>query len=307
MSPKKKLALKVLALIYVGLVVLFFVHSILATKGEGLRRHLDQSLVGPETVLTEPLELRSLEGRKATQEVADALAVAGVTVIATAEDPDTVVGPSLVGKTFHAASLPAHTHLKDALWKKVLAAERDARLKAGQDITVHVAGGGSIIGFDLTLVFVIVNFLGLLVILYLLLWEPILKVLDNRAATIQKDLDGAAGDRQVAASMKEKYTGLLLGSRQERQELIAQGRKEGELERQRILETARQEADKVIAQTRAELEAAAEQARRALRQEVGDLSVELAEKILRREVRPEDNSKIVEEFLVALNDERPRN
>lgn len=296
MSPQKRRVLKILALIYVILVIAFLAHNVMVTKGEGRLRTLDKNLVGTETELTEPLDLRSLEGKTATPEVADALLTAGVTVIGTAQDPESPVGSSLVGKTFKDARLPAGAKLTEALWEEVLVEE------AKTLPTVYVKGAGNIMGFDLTLVFIVMNFLGLLVILYLLLWDPILKVLDDRAATIQTDLDTAASNRKQAATLKGKYEQFMLGSKQERQELIAEGRKEGESERQRIVGAAREEAEKIVERTRGELEAAAEKVRRDLRAEVGGISVELAEKILRREISEQDHEELVNDFLSRLSD-----
>ena len=85
------------------------------------------------------------------------------------------------------------------------------------------------------------------------------------------------------------------------------GRQDGESERHRIVEEARQEADKIIAQTKAELDAASEKARRELRREIGGLSVELAERILSREVRPEDNGRLIDDFVAQLNSGQKKN
>ena len=304
MTAGKKRVLKLFALVYVALVVAFFVFTAMTTKGPGIRRTLDEKLAGADTHLTEALELTALEGKPVTQPMVDALASAGVTVIGTADDPKATVGANLVarGAVFSKAVLPAKTKLTQALWNEVLDAERQSRLDGGRDDYVYVTGTGDIMGFDYTLIFVVVNFLGLLVILYLLLWEPILKTLDDRAAGIADDLATAAKNREQAAGLKGKYQQLMLGSKQERQELIAEGRKEGQAERHRIVETARQEADKVIARTQEELQAAADRARSDLRREIGGLSIDLAEKILAREVREEDNQHLVEDFLARLND-----
>lgn len=304
MSPQKKRVLKGLALLYVALVVVFLVYTATVSRGDGIRRTLTEKLKGPAVTLTEPVELTSLEGQAATADVVDALLTAHVTVIGTTDDPKAPVGPALVQRaaTFKAAVLPPGTTLTEALWEKVLRDELTHRTEAGEVPEVYVKGGGDIMGFDFTLLFVVVNFLGLLIILYLLLWEPILKVLDDRAATIETDLTTASKNREEAGSLKGKYQHLILGSKQERQELIAEGRKEGQAERQRIVGEARSEADKVIERTRGELEAAADEARRDLRKEIGGLSVELARKILAREVSEDDNRRLVEDFLAKLGD-----
>ena len=264
----------------------------------GVERSLDVKLVGAE--LTEPLELKSLDGQTATAEVVKGLTSGNVSVMATTGDPAAVVGASLVGQTFRQPVLPAETAITEELWKNVLAGEKQFREAAKTPATLYVSGVGNIMDFNLTLVFVVVNFLGLLALLRLFLWEPILGILDKRAETIQGDLDNAATDRREAETLKTKYDRQIVGAKQERQQLVAEGRSEGEAERQRVVAEAKAEAERIMARTAEELTAAAAKARTELQQEVGRLSVQVAEQILRREVRAEDNERLVQEFLVKL-------
>ncbi|MBN2584029.1 MAG: F0F1 ATP synthase subunit B [Planctomycetes bacterium] len=298
MNPNKKRVLKILALVYVALVVLFFVYSGKTTDAEGGReRTLDVSLVGSE--LTQPLKLSSLQGKPATTEIANSLALAGIQVLATDDGPRATLNPAVIGHKLRDVELPAGTKITQDLWDNILKGELQAPIE-GPAPVVHAKGQGQLISFDATLIMIMLNFGGLLVILYLLLWDPILKVLDDRAATIAGDLEQAAKKHEDAAALKNKYDEMLLGSKQERQELIAEGRREGQTERQRIVEAAQQESEKVIARTKQELEAAAEKVRRDLRTEIGGLSVELARKILGREVQPDDNRHLVDDFLSKL-------
>jgi len=299
MKPSKKRILKILALVYAGLVVAFVVHSAVTTDTKGGRRRtLDEKLVG--ATLTQPLVLKSLDGQTARAKQIEAFVSAAVMVVATEEGLKAIGDPNLVGKTFKDATVPPGIIITQALWDNVLAAEK-AAAPEGQPVFVHVTGAGQLIAFDWTLLLVVLNFLGLLVILYLLLWEPILKVLDDRAATISGDLADAATKHEEATTLKRKYDQMLLGSKHQRQELIAEGRKEGDVERRRIVEVAQQEAEKIVSRTREELQAAADKARSDLRAEIGGLSVQLAEKILSREVRAEDNQKLVQDFLGKLD------
>ncbi len=305
MSANKKRILKLLALVYVGLVIAFFVHSSMTTDTEGGRkRTLDPALVG--TRLTQPLTVSWLRGQPATTEIVDSLALAGIQTVLTEDGPRATLNPSVIGLKLGEVMLPAGTSITQDLWDHILSKEA-ATAADGEPVFVYVDGSGQLIAFDWTLVLTVVNFLGLLIILYLLLWEPILKVLDDRAATIASDLEQAARKHEDAAALKSKYEEMLLGSKQERQALIAEGRREGEAERQRIVEAAKQESEKMIARTKQELEAAVEKARRDLRNEIGILSVELARKILGREVRPEDNRHLVDDFLSKLDKVETKN
>ena len=303
MTKGKKNLLRVLGVVYIALIAAFLVQSVRATREGGIAYPLEEGLLQKKPALAVPLKLTWLSGKPISAELVDALTAADVKMIIADDDPKTVVGQSLVGKTFTTAALPVGTRIEEeVLWAHVIGPEVEARKAAGeQETTVYLTGPGAMMGFDATLGLIVVNFLGLLVLLYLFLWEPILKVLDDRAATISGDLTNAAAKHEEATTLKRKYDQMLLGSKRQRQELIAEGRKEGDVERRRIVEVARQEADKIVARTREELQAAADKARSDLRTEIGGLSVQLAEKILSREVRAQDNQQLVQDFLAKLD------
>lgn len=320
MTRKNKIILKLLAAVYVVLVVLFFVNSALVSRGEGVRDDFSPDLI--DTTVTEPVELMHLAGAEPSREVVEALHDADLALVPIGDDrlgivraetaadlTQARVGTSLpaeelAGRRFvEGVTLPRHTAVTRELWAMVLRPEGELRRQTptAEDDVIYVSGAGDLMGFDLTLPFVALNFLGLLVLLYLFLWDPVLSMLDGRAEQVEGDLSHAAENRRKAEELKQRYDQLILGSKKERQSLVAEGRKEGESEKQRILSEARDEADKIVSRTREELEAAADKVRSDLRREIGGLSIDLARQVLRREVRPEDNEKLVDDFLSELD------
>ncbi len=167
---------------------------------------------------------------------------------------------------------------------------------------IPVKGHDKIIGINLTLPFVALNFLFLVVLLYGILWEPILKILDERAEIIRVDLETAQTERTDASELKGQYTDQLAKINQERVALIDRGRKEGYEERERIVGEARAEAEKVVASGKAEIEAATEKARKELMAQISDLSADMATEIIRREIRPADHKALIDGFVAKMDD-----
>jgi F-type H+-transporting ATPase subunit b len=87
-------------------------------------------------------------------------------------------------------------------------------------------------------------------------------------------------------------------------EEVAQMRAEADLEAEReatrIREAATLEAEKIKLMTAREIEGAMKEARAELRAFVADNSVAMAEAIIRRELKPEDNSKILNKYVEEL-------
>ena len=106
MTPTKKLILKILVGIYVGLIVAFLAQSVLRTQAPAARCVLSEKLVG--ATLAEPLELKSLKVQAVTAEQVEALGTARVSALGTG-DAAVSVNAALVGKTLQAPALPTGT------------------------------------------------------------------------------------------------------------------------------------------------------------------------------------------------------
>jgi F0F1-type ATP synthase membrane subunit b/b' len=72
-----------------------------------------------------------------------------------------------------------------------------------------------------------------------------------------------------------------------------QSRREAEAESERIRRSADEDAEKLREQARREIESAGKAARQELRQFAAKESVRLAEEMIRRDIRPEDDQRLV--------------
>ena len=72
---------------------------------------------------------------------------------------------------------------------------------------------------------------------------------------------------------------------------------QGEAEKQKILEDAKKAAEKMKEDTQARMEQEFQKASRQLRMETIQLSVQVAEDILKRNIKPEDHENMVKDYL----------
>ncbi len=165
---------------------------------------------------------------------------------------------------------------------------------------IQVKGRGSIVGFDLTMLFAVLNFLVLVALLYAFLWEPVTKMLDGRAQAVREDIDSARHRREEADSLREEAHGELERIQDGADELREAGHRKGEEERAAIVGEAREEARRTAERTKRAVEAEIERARATAAGEIGELSVDLASKVLGRAVTPEDHERLVQEFIESL-------
>jgi F-type H+-transporting ATPase subunit b len=144
-------------------------------------------------------------------------------------------------------------------------------------------------------------FILLLVLMRKFAWGPILKALDEREQGIQLALDQAEAAKKQIAEATEKVTEILQKGRAEKEELIKATQAD-------LAEYKQEQQTKINAQIESKLDAAKQeilQQKRAalgeLTQKVGELSVEIAEKILEKELENHTQSNsIIENSLKGL-------
>jgi len=128
------------------------------------------------------------------------------------------------------------------------------------------------------------------------------KVFDDRAASIVKELEQAKRDKQEAQERLQELEARFARLDQEVAAIRAEAERESAREAERIKQAAGADAEKIRQTAQREIEGALKAARTQLQAFVADQSVALAEGIIRREIRPEDNTRMVNKFINDLSE-----
>ena len=148
----------------------------------------------------------------------------------------------------------------------------------------------------------LIGFLALLFILGKFAWRPITDALRSREESIENALAAAERAKNEMASLKEENEKLLQETRLERDKIL----KEASLTAKQLIEESREEAkkqgDKMIADAKAVIETEKQAALSDVKTQVANLSVQIAEKILRKNLSNEKEQKaLVADFVKDLN------
>lgn len=133
-----------------------------------------------------------------------------------------------------------------------------------------------------------VVFIILLVLLKRMAWTPILNNVDARNKSIEEALEAAKNARDEMSNLKADNDRILKEARAQRDEMLKEAR---ELKANIISEAknaAKDEADKMIASAKVVIENEKAGAISELKNTVGSLSVDIAEKVLRSELKDID-------------------
>jgi F-type H+-transporting ATPase subunit b len=127
------------------------------------------------------------------------------------------------------------------------------------------------------------------------------EALDRRANAIQESIEHAEKTRQEADELLAEYRQRLREARQQAEEIVARARKAAENAERESLEKSRDKRDELMEQTRRDIEAETRRAIQEIRKEVADLTVMATEKVTRKALSPEDQKRLVEEALSELD------
>ncbi|AKX95240.1 F0F1 ATP synthase subunit B [Neomoorella thermoacetica] len=151
-----------------------------------------------------------------------------------------------------------------------------------------------------TFLFQTLNLLVVMGLLYVFLYKPLGKVLADREARIEGNLNDAAAAREKAENILAEYRQQLQGARQEAQAILDRATKMAEETRAEIINRAREEAERTLAQARREIEGEKSKALAAIRSEAASLAILAAGKVLERSLTPDDQERLAREAIAEV-------
>jgi F-type H+-transporting ATPase subunit b len=150
------------------------------------------------------------------------------------------------------------------------------------------------------------------VLLLVVLWRAgvfkrITEALKERADRIQGNIERAERDRVEARELLERYRRQLDEARDEARRILDEARQTGEQIRKDIHARAQEEAGRMIEGATREIRAERDRAARELRREMGVLVVQVAERVVGRELDAAGHRKLIDDYIEELGREASGN
>lgn len=142
----------------------------------------------------------------------------------------------------------------------------------------------------------IINIAVLFILLRVILWKPVNKYLSSRAERVKKELQDADNKRREAEALRQEYKDNLDSIEAQARDVMRESRAKASEEADEILDDAREKSREMILEARERIADERERAVDNARREVARLATDMASRILKREVLPEDDMSAVEEF-----------
>ena len=153
-----------------------------------------------------------------------------------------------------------------------------------------------------TILISLANLLIIFLILKKFLWKPVQKVMKQRQEMVDKQFADAAEAEAKANEDKAQWAEKLSTADDEAAARIAAADETARRHGERVVAEAKEKAQGIIRQAEAEAELERQKATASIRDEIADVSAELAQKMLEREISVEDHRAMIASFLDEVGD-----
>jgi F-type H+-transporting ATPase subunit b len=150
-------------------------------------------------------------------------------------------------------------------------------------------------------IWTLVTFVILLVLLGKYAFKPIAEALDRRGAAIKASIEEAEKQRTDAKKLMEDYQKQLAEARTEAGKIIEEARQLGEKVRKEVVDKAGAEASAAVQRGQEEIQRQKEKGIQELKDTVASLSVQIASRVLEKEVNEATHRQLVDSLIKDLS------
>ena len=143
----------------------------------------------------------------------------------------------------------------------------------------------------------ICNLMIQLVIFKKFLLKPIKQVIADRKAKADSEIADAKKLREEAEAMKAEYEQNLQNARTEANEIVANAQKTATARGEEIVGEARAQAAALKQKAEADIAQERKKAVNEVKDEIGGIAMEIASKVVEREISEKDHKDLIDEFI----------
>ena len=159
----------------------------------------------------------------------------------------------------------------------------------------------SFIGVDFwTALFALLNFLAVFFVGTRFLWGPVTKMVQERQKEIDDMYSEADTARASAKAMEEEYQGKLSDARATSEQIVRDAVSRGQAREEEIIRQANAEASAMMDKAAADIALEKKKAINDAKDEIAGIALEIAGKVVGRQLSDADQTKLVDQFIDEL-------
>ncbi len=135
------------------------------------------------------------------------------------------------------------------------------------------------------------------------LFKPIREVLAKRKAMADAEIADATRAKEEAESLKSEYEASMKQARDKANDILATAQKSAAQQSEEIIREANAQAVSIKSKAERDIEQERRKAVNEIKDEIGDMAMEIAGKVIERELNANDHEKLIDEFINKVGEE----
>lgn len=152
------------------------------------------------------------------------------------------------------------------------------------------------------MLFLLIAFVILMLLLKKFAWGPVVKMMDDRANKVAHDLDSAEDARQQAEKLSKERQEQLMAARTDAIKIVADAKKSADAQGKQIVADAQTNAQTLKDRAATQIEQDRSEAMTSAKNDVADLSVTIAQKIIQKELKLDDQKALIDAYIDGLGE-----
>ncbi len=155
-----------------------------------------------------------------------------------------------------------------------------------------------------TMLFAWLNLLILYLFLKKLAFEPLKKMIDSRQNEIDGMYSDAEASRTDAQNIKAEYENKLSLAKEESEAILKDAQRRALLREEEIIKEAQSEAKRTLERAEEQIELEKKHALNQVKNEVSEMAISIASAVIERDVKAEEHSELIDEFINGMGDRK---
>ena len=134
------------------------------------------------------------------------------------------------------------------------------------------------------------------------LFKPVNEMLEKRRAKANAEIQDAIQAKNDALAMKTEYEQNMREAKTKANEILSNAQKTATVQSEEMLKEASRQAAAMKAKAEADIAQEKRKAVNEIKDEIGGMAVEIAGKVIEREISEEDHAKLIDEFITNVGE-----
>lgn len=136
-----------------------------------------------------------------------------------------------------------------------------------------------------------------------LLFDPVQKIIAQRQNEVGELYTAAEEAKQSAEQDKAEYSEKLLAANEEASRIVRTATERAGKQGDEIVQEAQKQAQALLKKADDDIARERVKAMNEIKNDISQMALDIAEKVVEKEIRPEDHKALIEDFIAAVGDD----